>query len=157
MRGQKDAPALAPGPIRDHTGAVIGRHKGVAFYTIGQRSGLGVSRGAPRYVTRIDPATNTLHVGPAGADAVETLTTRDAVWTAGRTPEAPFDALVRVRYRHTPAPARITPDGDGFRAQFLSPQRGVSPGQAAVLYRDTSEGREVIGGGTIMSTTGGAP
>lgn len=154
------APAtMQPGPIKDATGREIGTHRGIAFYTVGQRQGLGLSTNERTYVTKLDAATNTMTVGDDRAGFSGGLETADAHWLSGRAPTAPFEALIKIRYKHTPTPARIEPTENGFRAVFHEEQRAVTPGQAAVIYRmdDRIGAREVIGGGKIARALPGVP
>jgi tRNA-specific 2-thiouridylase len=139
------APVL-PGPICDQAGKVIGEHRGLAYYTVGQRHGLGLATGMPLYVTRIDAATNTLLVGPTDALLHRHLSVSAVTYVAGDSPSEAFACQVRLRYKAREATATVTPLGGG-RADivFAEPQRPVSPGQAAVFY----SGDEVLGGGTI--------
>jgi tRNA-specific 2-thiouridylase len=139
------APVL-PGPICDQAGKVIGEHRGLAYYTVGQRHGLGLATGMPLYVTRIDAATNTLLVGPTDALLHRHLSVSAVTYVTGDAPSEAFACQVRLRYKAREAPATVTPLGGG-RADivFAEPQRPVSPGQAAVFY----SGDEVLGGGTI--------
>jgi tRNA-specific 2-thiouridylase len=123
---------------------VLGRHEGVANFTRGQRRGLGLGGGGTRYVLRIAPDTAEVVVGDESQLYDQQLTATGAHWVGGR----PADALrgeVRIRYRHRGALADVTPTGDGFEVRFDEPQRAITPGQAAVIYR----GDEVIGGGFI--------
>jgi len=132
------------GNIVDPTGTVLGHHEGVANFTRGQRRGLGLGGGGSRYVLRILPDTAEVVVGDESELYDQQLTATDAHWVAGR----PADALrgeVRIRYRHRGALADVTPTGNGFEVRFDEPQRAITPGQAAVVYR----GEEVIGGGFI--------
>ncbi|MCA9530911.1 MAG: tRNA 2-thiouridine(34) synthase MnmA [Myxococcales bacterium] len=134
-----------PGVIRDEEGAALGAHHGVEGFTVGQRKGLGLGGGAaPRYVLRILPDSDEVVVGGAAGLMARELAAKDASWLAGR-PGEPFEAAVRIRYRHAPARARVTPTGGGFTATFAEPQRAITSGQAAVVYR----GDEVLGGGFI--------
>jgi len=132
------------GDIVDPGGTVLGRHEGVANFTRGQRRGLGLGGGATRYVLRIAPETAEVVVGDESQLYDQRLTATDAHWVAGR-PADTFQGEVRIRYRHRGALARVTPTGDGFEVRFDEPQRAITPGQAAVVYR----GDEVIGGGFI--------
>ncbi|MBV9080610.1 MAG: tRNA 2-thiouridine(34) synthase MnmA [Elusimicrobia bacterium] len=146
-------PATArPGPIVDDSGRVVGEHQGVAFYTVGQRSGVGGGSEGPRYVSKLDPETNTVVIGPDQSNLSGGLVADDVNWVAER-PAASFEALVKIRYRHEPAPATIEPSAGGFQVRFKEPQRAVSPGQAAVVYRWDArrEAREVLGGGKITA------
>ncbi len=134
----------ASGPIRDSAGQVVGEHRGIYRYTVGQRRGLGLGGGPARYVLRVLAQENAVLIG--GPE--ELLTTRfeasSAAWLRGA-PSEPFEAEVRVRYRHAPARARVRPGAHAFAVEFHAPQRAITPGQAAVVYR----GEEVVGGGII--------
>jgi tRNA-specific 2-thiouridylase len=140
----RNAP-VAPGEIVDETGAVLGRHEGVHGFTVGQRRGLGVARGAPQYVVSVDALTRRVTVGPRVRLRRERLAVADVRWSAAA-PAAPFTAAVQVRHRHRPAPARVVPDGARATVELLEPlENGAAPGQAAVFY----VGDEVVGGGWI--------
>ena len=132
------------GDVLDEDGAVLGHHRGVAGFTIGQRRGLGIPGKLPRYVLRVVPETRAVVVGPAEHLLQRELRAEDVIWTASE-PSAAFDAEVRIRSRHRAAPARVTPSGQGFRAVFEEPQSAIAPGQAAVVY----QGERVLGGGYI--------
>ncbi|MGB5349416.1 MAG: tRNA 2-thiouridine(34) synthase MnmA [Polyangiales bacterium] len=132
------------GAIVDPGGMVLGRHEGVANFTRGQRRGLGLGGGGTRYVLRIVPDTAEVVVGDESELYDRELSATDVHWVAGR-PTEPFQGEVRIRYRHRGALADVTPCGDGFEVRFDEPQRAITPGQAAVVYR----GDEVIGGGFI--------
>jgi len=144
----KSGPTLGEGPVRTLDGREVGRHKGVARYTRGQRSGLGVSLGRPAYIVDLDPATNTVYIG----DDVDTLSPEadvsPVVWAEGAPPVSPVTVDVQIRSRHGAAPAVVTPTGTGARVRFMEPQRAVTPGQAAVFY----ESDTVLGGGVIVSS-----
>jgi len=136
----------AAGVLRDTAGNDIGAHDGVAGFTIGQRRGLGVAAGAPRFVTDIDAAAQVVVVGDEAGLYARGLEAERLNWTAGATPAAPFRAAVKVRYRTPAAPALVSPSpGGGATVTFDARQRAITPGQAAVFY----DGDEVIGGGTI--------
>ena len=140
------AAALARGPIRSTDGRLLGEHAGLASYTVGQRKGLGVTAPEPTYVVRMEPETNTLIVGGESETGCAGLVAGAVTWTVAA-PEGPRRAEVRVRHRHTPAAALITPRPDGtVSVAFDAPQRAPAPGQAAVFYA----GDEVLGGGTIL-------
>lgn len=146
----KPLPTLPrPGPIYDHNGNTLGRHRGLAFYTIGQRKGLGLTSREPLHVIKIDAEQNALIVGPADALNRETFTVKNMHYLSGETPGAPFEANARVRYKAPEQPALVTPLADG-RAQVTlrSPQRAITPGQAAVFYGG-ADGDEVLCGGII--------
>ncbi len=134
----------ASGSIVDAEGAVLGRHDGIANFTRGQRRGLGLGGGGTRYVLRIVPDSAEIVVGDEKDLYDAKLTATDAHWVADR-PANAFEGEVRIRYRHRGARADIVPRGSGFEVFFSEPQRAITPGQAAVVYR----GDEVIGGGFI--------
>lgn len=157
MKIRNERPAAAgPGPIVDEAGRQLGEHRGVAYYTVGQRSGLNGGAAQKMYVTRIEAKTNTLVVGPDQKNLVAGLRAEDVNWLQ-KSPDSPFEALVKIRYRHEPARATVEPDGARFVARFHEPQRAVSPGQAAVIYRwdERRRAREVIGGGKITAALHG--
>jgi tRNA-uridine 2-sulfurtransferase len=139
--------AFQPGPIVDRTGREVGRHEGIVNFTIGQRRGLHVAMGTPVYVTRIDPATKTVTIGPREDLARDSLEGSQVRWLV-EPPAGPLEADVQIRYAHTAAPAVIELTGaDRVRVRFRDPQYAVTPGQAAVFYK----GDEVLGGGWIDS------
>lgn len=134
-----------PGVVRDEAGRQLARHDGVAGFTVGQRRGLGLPGGGPpRYVLRVVGETGDVVVGDRPGLYASTLRATEAAWTGAR-PDGPFEAAVRVRHRHPPAPATVVPTDGGFEATFREPQRALTPGQASVIYR----GDEVVGGGFI--------
>lgn len=134
-----------PGDFVDQNGVAVGRHRGIANYTIGQRKGLGVAMGYPVYVTRIDAESNTVTVGPREALGVPEFAVSDLLWTSSAAPDAPFEADVRTHYHARRFGVVVHPDGERARVVATSAMDVVAPGQAAVFYR----GNEVIGGGTI--------
>lgn len=135
-----------PGPIRNSSGELLGSHQGLSSYTIGQRKRLGLNSSEALYVLRMEPETDTLVVGSDSETYQGGLKAVNVSWT-GLEPLGPIDALVRIRHRHAPAPARLTPlSGGELRIDFNVSQRAVTPGQSAVFYRDD----EVLGGGTIQ-------
>ncbi|MBZ5696528.1 MAG: tRNA 2-thiouridine(34) synthase MnmA [Acidobacteriia bacterium] len=135
-----------PGEIVSTAGEVIGRHSGLRNYTVGQRRGLGLSAGHPVYVVALDRVNNRLIVGEDRELRSETCEVRDINWIVFAAPDAAVRASVRIRHRHDPAEAEITPlDATTARVSFLEPQRAITPGQAAVFY----SGDNVLGGGWI--------
>lgn len=135
------------GKIVDTNGQVLGQHEGIHRYTIGQRRGIGISDQRPLYVVSINADKNIVTVG--SADDLQSLefTAAGVNWIAFDDPSDPVRADVRVRYRHTAAPATITPlPNHRARIVFDEPQRAITPGQATVFYR----GDEVAGGGWIV-------
>ncbi len=136
-----------PGPIRDLSGKVLGAHRGLHRYTVGQHKGLGLS-GRPEalYVVALDAAENAVVVGPEEALLRPTLEAVEVTFTSGEWPAGPLRVEAQVRYRAPAAPATLWPLEPGrVRLEFDVPQRAIAPGQAAVFY----EGEEVLGGGTI--------
>ena len=150
LEGQPEAAGastLAEGAIRDAEGREVGRHGGIAGYTVGQRKGLGSAGGAARYVVALEPETNTVVVGGPEDVYSPAFIADGATWT-GDAPDGPIPVQARIRHRHAPAQATLTPLSAGrVRVEFAQPQRAVTPGQAAVFYRD----EQVLGGGIIAS------
>ena len=137
--------APTPGDIVDEDGAVLAMHEGVHNFTVGQRRGLGVGGGAPRYVISVDALTRKVTVGPRAALARTALEVDDVRWPTGR-PSGPFAAAVQVRHRHRAHGARVVPRDGGATVLFDTPlESGAAPGQAAVFY----DGDVVLGGGWI--------
>jgi tRNA-specific 2-thiouridylase len=134
------------GPLVDVDGAVVGTHAGTAGYTVGQRQGLGVALGEPRYVSRIDPATNMIQLGRREDLETRTFTIERASFVSGDAAETPFRAAVRIRHRAAPVQATVSPLGERrWSVETDVPVWAVAPGQAAVLYDDDV----VLGGGRI--------
>jgi tRNA-specific 2-thiouridylase len=138
-----------PGPIYDLQGRPLGRHRGLAFYTIGQRKGLGIASQEPLHVLKIDSAQNALIVGPSTALEQTTFTVGKMHYLSGGTPTELFEAKVKVRYKAAEVSARVTPlEGQRVQVELVHPQRSITPGQAAVFYGGT-DGDEVLCGGII--------
>jgi tRNA-specific 2-thiouridylase len=134
------------GEIVDREGTVLGRHKGVHHFTVGQRRGLGVSGTRRLYVSEVDAERNRVVVGGPNELFCAGARIEGLSWVSGRPPPFPVRALVQVRYRHPGAPARLEIHTNGeLRAHFDEPVRAVAPGQAAVFY----DGDVVLGGGWI--------
>ena len=139
---------LGEGPILDGSDRRVGTHRGAAFYTVGQRKGLGIAAKKPLYVTRLDAQRNTLWVGGREELKSRALTAAQSNWIAFDRLEAPVRALAQIRYLHPAAPATIHPDGPGRVAvTFDEPQYALTPGQSVVFY----EGDMVLGGAVIES------
>ncbi|MFO8037445.1 MAG: tRNA 2-thiouridine(34) synthase MnmA [Anaerolineales bacterium] len=136
-----------PGPILNTQGQKLGDHPGLAFFTIGQRKGLGISPPSPHYVLDKDPKRNALIVGTREELGKDTLIAGDVKWISGSPPPAPVQAEIKIRYT---APARegvVTPlDGRKVKVHFPEPLRDITPGQAAVFYQDEL----CLGGGIIQ-------
>lgn len=134
------------GLITSTEGRVLGRHEGVHRFTVGQRKGLRLSSAEPLYVLEINPDTSTVVVG--GREALEETSCHVGAvnWTSGVTPAAPVRLTVQIRHRHPAAPATVAAVSEtDARVEFDTPQRAITPGQAAVFY----DGDEVVGGGWI--------
>lgn len=138
-----------PGPILDESGNTLGHHRGLAYYTIGQRKGLGITSHEPLHVLKIDAVHNTLIVGPGGALDKTCFTVGKLHYLDGETPDEPFEAKVKVRYKAPEEQALVTPlEGERVRVELARPQRAITPGQAAVFYGG-ADGDEVLCGGII--------
>lgn len=134
------------GELVTTSGEVIGRHRGVHNYTVGQRKGLGIAAGRPLYVVELDRSANRVIVGDDSELRTATCEIRDVNWISFAALEVPVRATIKIRHRHDPAPATIQPlDENTARIVFDEPQRAITPGQAAVCY----SGDEVLGGGWI--------
>ena len=138
-----------PGPIYDQQGDVLGRHRGLAYYTIGQRKGLGLTSKEPLHVLKIDATQNALIVGPAIALEKKEFVVGKMHYVSGEIPTAPFEAKVRVRYKAADQPTLVTPMAeDRVAVSLIYPQRSITPGQAAVFYGG-EDSSEVLCGGII--------
>ena len=143
--------AADPGDIVHLDGRVLGTHKGIIHYTIGQRRGIGIGGSEPLYVVRLDPESREVIVGPREALATRTVPISEINWLGDAafadTPEGGHEVLVKVRSTRPPTPARIHPNANGADVELLTPEEGVAPGQACVFY--APEGSRVLGGGWI--------
>jgi tRNA-specific 2-thiouridylase len=140
------APADRSGPIVDRSGRTVGRHQGVHRFTVGQRKGLGLTSPRPLYVLAVRPASRTVLVGEEEELLSDRLLAREVNWLSVPPPRAEVRAGVKIRYRAAEAPATIRPLPEGRAlVRFDSPQRAVTPGQAAVFY----DGEVCLGGGWI--------
>ncbi len=137
-----------PGNFVSPDGKVLGKHKGITHYTIGQRKGLNLALGHPVFVTAIRPETNEVVIGEhedvfgyeVWANKLNFMSIQDL--------ESPLEVIAKIRYNHKGAPCRIEKVGEDLvKATFLEPQRAITPGQALVFY----EGGHVLGGGTILA------
>jgi len=136
--------SLRAGSIVNSAGEVLGAHDGYARFTIGQRRGLGVAAGAPMYVTKIDPATAVVTIGPREQVLSDALRACGARWHADMPDE--FDATVQIRYNHPGALGRVRITGESaFEVRFAEPAAAITPGQAAAVYAD----ERLLGGGWI--------
>ncbi len=134
-----------PGRLINSAGEPMGTHRGIEFYTVGQRRGLGITSPDPLYVTAIDPDNGDITVGPESELYRDSLWATDVNYVLGRPPAPGTEVSVKIRYKSSQTPARLYPRGSDALLRFDGPQRAVTPGQAVVFYRDD----EVIGGGRI--------
>lgn len=138
--------SIEPGPIINRKGCVLGRHKGIPFYTIGQRRGLRLAKGKPLYVIGIDRERNTVIVGEGEEVYRDTLIVDSINWIVPQKMAPSFSTQVKIRYNHPGSEAIVSPKGnEELKVKFNSPQKAITPGQAAVLY----DGEMVLGGGWI--------
>ena len=142
--------AVRPGPILDRQGNVLGEHRGIPFYTIGQRKGLGISTSEALYVTNIDQEKNAIVVGTKEEVYGDELLCAQLNWIAIQGLKRPIKVKAKIRYSHKESEAVIAPLGkDEVHVKFEEPQMAITPGQAIVFYnRDL-----VLGGGIIERTT----
>jgi tRNA-uridine 2-sulfurtransferase len=134
------------GHIVDTSGKVLAEHDGIEQFTIGQRKGLGFAAGERRYVLKIVPGENEVVVGPREELLASGMEASGVNWLLDGAPQGELTCQAKIRYRHTPAPARVTALEDGrAKVEFDSPQSAVTPGQAVVFY----DGSRVLGGGWI--------
>lgn len=137
---------IRPGNFINTEGQVIGRHKGIPYYTVGQRKGLGLALGYPAYVLAIDPDNNTVVIGNDKEVFQKALRAGDNNFIPFDVLRDPLEVEAKIRYGSVPAKALITSEGDGrILVTFEEPQRAITPGQAVVYY----QGDLVVGGGTI--------
>jgi len=141
--------AAKPGPILDEQGSILGSHRGILFYTTGQRKGLGISAKEPLYVIAIEPERNAIIVGTKEKALRNELIACRLNWISIANLTQPITAKAKIRYRHQEVEATIIPlDEDRIYVKFKEPQMAPAPGQAIVFYDNDI----VIGGGTIEST-----
>jgi len=138
--------SFEPGPMVDRKGNILGRHKGIPFYTIGQRRGLGLAKGKPLYVIGIDREKNMIIVGEKDEVYGGTFIVESVNWIVPREMIPFHQTRVKIRYNHPGSEAGLSPRGEGeLEVKFKSPQKAITPGQAAVFY----DGDTVLGGGWI--------
>ena len=138
--------SISPGPIMNREGKVIGEHRGIIFYTVGQRKGIGVSGREPLYVIAIDGGKNTIVVGKREEVYSNRLRAVSMNCIAMERLREPLKVNAMVRYSHEPSDAVVSPlDGEGVRVEFSEPQWAITPGQAVVFY----DGDVLVGGGKI--------
>jgi tRNA-specific 2-thiouridylase len=137
-----------PGDIVDTRGKILGQHRGIAFYTIGQRHGLGLASGKPLYVIKIEPESNRIVLGHEKELYSQELTVQKLSWISGKAPREPITAPAKIRYKSKEAEASLFFRNDSVDVHFAQPQKAVTPGQAIVFYNID----EVLGGGIIESS-----
>jgi tRNA-uridine 2-sulfurtransferase len=147
-REQGAALSQIDGGIHSTEGTALARHGGVHRFTVGQRKGLGIATGSPLYVLSIDSAAQRIVVGPESELYSRNCRVRDLNWIAFDIPPASLRAAVKIRHQHNAAPATLYPESGNVRIEFDEPQRAITPGQAAVFYRDDL----VLGGGWIAKS-----
>ncbi len=146
---EKRVGSLPPaGEFVDTEGNVLGKHRGIVHYTVGQRKGLGIAFGKPMFVLKIDPEKNQVVLGESGTEFSDSLWASDANFIPFESLTKPMEVLAKVRYSAKAAPATVFPEGDCVRVTFREPQRAVTPGQAVVFYQEDSD--LVLGGATIL-------
>ena len=140
------AAATTPGPLVDENGKIIGQHRGIAHYTIGQRDKLGIALGYPVYVYKIDRAANTVHVGNLSRLYAGGLKASSVNWLGIEIPQETIEVRLKIRYNSPEVKAYLTPVGkDSVHVEFDRPQKSVTPGQSVVFY----DGDVVLGGAVI--------
>ncbi|MEE8193901.1 MAG: tRNA 2-thiouridine(34) synthase MnmA [Dehalococcoidales bacterium] len=137
-----------PGDIVDSGGRILGRHRGLAHYTVGQRQGLGLASDRRLYVLKIDAGSNRLVVGIRDQLLASHLSARQLSWVSGQAPGEFANVTAKVRYRSSEVAVRLHLDDGTARVRFIEPQPAVAPGQAIVFYR----GEVVLGGGVIEAS-----
>ncbi len=133
------------GHFVDKKGTVLGAHRGILRYTVGQRKGLGIAAKEPLYVVAIDAEKNEVILGTEDETLAAGATAVRVTFVAGEPPAAEFRATAKVRYRHAGVPSTVRCEGGKIQVRFDAPQKSVTPGQALVLY----DGDEMLGGGWI--------
>ena len=138
--------SMEPGPILDRAGNVLGKHKGIAFYTIGQRRGLRLAKGKPLYVIEIDKKKGAIIVGEEAEIYGDAFVVDSINWVSLQGMTSSMKARVKIRYNHPGSDATISAMGENVAVvKYDSPQKAITPGQAAVFY----DGDTVLGGGWI--------
>lgn len=136
------------GDVVDTRGRKLGQHLGIAFYTIGQRHGLGLASGKPLYVIRIEPESNRIVLGHEKELYSQKLAVQKLNWISGKAPREPITVTAKIRYKSKEAEASLFFRNDSVDVCFTQPQKAVTPGQAIVFYN----AGEVLGGGIIESS-----
>lgn len=146
LKSRLEADIIKSGDIVTTSGLKLGTHEGVAYYTIGQRKGLGISSTTPLYVVDLLPDENLVVVGTASETVNSGLICSRMNWVDRSAPTESFQTTAQIRYRHNPARCTVVPLPDGmYEVSFEEPQKSITPGQAIVFY----DGESVVGGGWI--------
>jgi tRNA-uridine 2-sulfurtransferase len=149
--------AMEPGDIVDLAGTVLGRHQGIAHFTVGQRKGLGIASGSPLFVVRLEAEHRRVVVGPREALRMDRIMLRDVNWIGDGALASVIgegiEMFVRVRSTRPPQPAWLRNGADGYEVELVAGEEGVSPGQACVFYDAPSGQARVLGGGFIKSAS----
>jgi tRNA-specific 2-thiouridylase len=135
-----------PGDIVDISGKVLGKHQGLAFYTIGQRKGLGGGFAEPVYVIGLDVVKNQVVVGRESELYKEFLSVQEISWVSGNQPDLPLKCTAKIRYQTEKTRCQVFGDKLDYKINFAKPQKAITPGQSVVFYQD----EEIIGGGIIQ-------
>jgi len=138
-----------PGPVIDRSGKILGSHKGIHYYTIGQRQGLGIASSVPLYITNLDPIKNAVVVGSREEASARELFVQNIHWIHGSMPAPDVSLKAKVRYRGVEKTVQICKSGEGYRVTFDEPQFAITKGQSIVFY----DGEYVLGGGVIDGNT----
>jgi tRNA-specific 2-thiouridylase len=147
---QRAGNLLVPGDILNSNGNIIGRHEGIAFYTIGQRRGLGIATGKPLYVICIDSDRNAIIVGNKDLLYSQKLMAKEMNWVSVTGITSGMELMARIRYLHKEVKAFVSPsDNDMVIVEFDEPQQAITPGQSVVFYK----GEKLVGGGIICKYT----
>lgn len=144
----KERLCQTPGDIVDIQGKVLGHHQGIAFYTVGQRHGLGLAFGKPLYISGIDPEHNRIILGEENELYSQEVIVKNLNWVYGMVPIDPASVNAKIRYKSKEASAILLMKGDSVVVLFSQPQWAVTPGQAIVFYKS----EEILGGGIIESS-----
>src|SRR5437660_2900875 len=149
--------AMEPGDIVDMDGRLLGRHQGIAHFTVGQRKGLGIASGHPLYVVRLDAGSRRVVVGPREALRMDRIVLRDVNWIGDGALACVIgegiEMFVRVRSTRPPQPAFLRAGQDGYEVELVAGEVGGSPGHAFVFYDAPSGQARVLGGGFIRSAS----
>ena len=147
--------AMEPGDIVGMDGRVLGRHQGIAHFTVGQRKGLGIASGSPLYVVRLDAGSRRVVVGPRQALRTDRIVLREVNWIGDGALDSAvaggLEVFVRVRSTRAPQPAWLRGADGQYEVELVAGEEGVSPGQACVFYDAPAGQARVLGGGFIQS------